>query len=50
MAESFQETISKQQEIKMKGIVEMDDHNLAPGAMKDSAVPVLFMAIIIVAS
>lgn len=34
----------------MKGIAGMDDHNLAPGAMKDSAVPVRFMAITIVTS
>lgn len=34
----------------MKGIAGMDDHNLDPGVMKDSAVPVLFMAITIVAS
>ncbi len=31
MAESFQETISKQQEIKMKGLLEWDEVKLASG-------------------
>lgn len=34
----------------MKGLVGMDDHNLAPGVMKDSAVPVLFIDMTLVAS